>query len=320
MRDGQLGQGRPPASKPSVPRRVLVLQGGGALGSYQAGVYEALAAEGRQPEWVTGISIGAINAALIAGNPPERRVERLRAFWELISSSAGLTLRRPSRASPGSCSTPPAPIWSPRSERPASSSRASAAPLVARPGAPEALSFYDTSPLKQTLERLVDFDLINSKATRLSVGAVTSSRAIPSFSTTPSEDRAGAHHGLGRPAPGSALCDDRRRLLLGRRVGVQYAPAVRARRTHDRPLGDLPDRPVQRRRRDAHQPDRGGRTRARHPLFEPHPDEHRRQHEAAQGEDGVAQTVGSAAANWRRAKTSDFSKRWRARIRSGSCS
>jgi predicted acylesterase/phospholipase RssA len=93
--DGQLGQGRPPASKPSAPRRVLVLQGGGALGSYQGGVYEALAAERLEPEWVTGISIGAINAALIAGNPPERRVERLRAFWELISSSSGVTPAAP---------------------------------------------------------------------------------------------------------------------------------------------------------------------------------------------------------------------------------
>ena len=67
-------------------KRVLVLQGGGALGAYQAGVFDALAAEGIEPQWVAGISIGAINAALIAGNPPERRVERLREFWELASA------------------------------------------------------------------------------------------------------------------------------------------------------------------------------------------------------------------------------------------
>ena len=66
-------------------RRVLVLQGGGALGSYQAGVYEGLAKEGVEPHWVAGISIGAVNAALIAGNPPERSVERLREFWKLAS-------------------------------------------------------------------------------------------------------------------------------------------------------------------------------------------------------------------------------------------
>jgi NTE family protein len=65
---------------------LLVLQGGGALGAYQAGVYEALSEAGFAPDWVTGVSIGAINAALIAGNPPERRVERLREFWDRVSS------------------------------------------------------------------------------------------------------------------------------------------------------------------------------------------------------------------------------------------
>src|SRR5213593_3518422 len=66
---------------------VLVLQGGGALGSYQAGVYEALAEANLHPDWVAGISIGAINSALIAGNPPKKRVERLRTFWETVSAS-----------------------------------------------------------------------------------------------------------------------------------------------------------------------------------------------------------------------------------------
>src|SRR3984893_10084743 len=64
----------------------LVLQGGGALGSYQAGVYEALASSDYKPDWVAGISIGAINAALIAGNSPETRVERLREFWRAITT------------------------------------------------------------------------------------------------------------------------------------------------------------------------------------------------------------------------------------------
>ena len=66
---------------------VLLLQGGGALGSYQAGVYQALAEADLHPDWVAGISIGAVNAALIAGNPPEERVERLRQFWEAVSTS-----------------------------------------------------------------------------------------------------------------------------------------------------------------------------------------------------------------------------------------
>jgi len=67
-------------------QNVLVLQGGGALGAYQAGVYEELAANRHTPDWVSGISTGAINAALIAGNPPENRIERLRTFWETVSS------------------------------------------------------------------------------------------------------------------------------------------------------------------------------------------------------------------------------------------
>lgn len=71
--------------------RVLVLQGGGALGSYQAGVVEALAQANLYPGWVAGISIGAINAALIAGNPPEKRLERLESFWNTISAAAPIT-------------------------------------------------------------------------------------------------------------------------------------------------------------------------------------------------------------------------------------
>ena len=77
---------------------VLVLQGGGALGAYQAGAFEGFAAAGVAPDWVAGVSIGAINAALIAGNPPERRVARLREFWQRISAplaSAPLPCRRP---------------------------------------------------------------------------------------------------------------------------------------------------------------------------------------------------------------------------------
>ena len=74
---------------------ILLLQGGGALGAYQAGVYEGLVEEGVEPSWVVGISIGAINAALIVGNPPERRVERLREFWRRISVNVG----------------PPLPAW-----------------------------------------------------------------------------------------------------------------------------------------------------------------------------------------------------------------
>src|SRR5579864_2395216 len=74
------------AERPPFERIALILSGGGALGSYQAGVYQALAERNLHPDWVAGISIGAVNAALIAGNPPERRVDRLREFWEGITT------------------------------------------------------------------------------------------------------------------------------------------------------------------------------------------------------------------------------------------
>ena len=80
-----------PARPPSYDKKVgLVLQGGGALGSYQGGVYEALAVSEYLPDWVAGISIGAINAAVIAGNAPEHRVQRLRSFWEEVTAPTSL--------------------------------------------------------------------------------------------------------------------------------------------------------------------------------------------------------------------------------------
>ena len=73
--------------RPPFERIALVLQGGGALGAYQGGVYQALAEADLHPDWVAGISIGAVNSALDAGNPPEKRVERLREFWETVSTA-----------------------------------------------------------------------------------------------------------------------------------------------------------------------------------------------------------------------------------------
>jgi NTE family protein len=70
-----------PTGTPAAARRVLVLQGGGALGSYQAGAYQALCHFDFEPDWIAGISIGAVNAAIIAGNAPEKRVQRLKEFW-----------------------------------------------------------------------------------------------------------------------------------------------------------------------------------------------------------------------------------------------
>jgi NTE family protein len=157
----------------------LVLQGGGALGAYQAGVYEALAEAGIEPDWIAGVSIGAVNAAIIAGNPPNARVERLREFWTQVTTdrawpwfgdavfdlakggdvlrdvlnqtSASLAL---TNGASGFFTTRPVTPW------------------LQPAGTIEATSFYDTSELKRTLVRLVDFDRLNASTTRLSVGAV----------------------------------------------------------------------------------------------------------------------------------------------------
>ena len=157
-------------------RTVLLLQGGGALGSYQGGVYQALAEANLHPDWVAGVSIGGVNAAMIAGNPPEKRVARLREFWEAVSTSPLGVPRFPSLAIPND---------STRSLF--NQTRALAILLFGAPdfftprlpppmpwdvSRPDALSYYDVSPLKATLERLADFDRINAGGTRLSVGAV----------------------------------------------------------------------------------------------------------------------------------------------------
>jgi NTE family protein len=158
-------------ARKNFDHEILLLQGGGALGAYHAGVYEGLVDVGHVPTWVVGVSIGAITAALIAGNPPERRIERLHAFWDRISSyapqafPAGLESMRQAFnfMSAGTVATFGAPgFFSPRVP----------APFFAVGGGPAATSFYDTEPLRRTLEELVDFDLINSGKVRISLGAV----------------------------------------------------------------------------------------------------------------------------------------------------
>jgi NTE family protein len=164
-------QARSLRSSISAKECILVLQGGGALGAYQAGVFESLSKVYHEPTWVAGISIGAINAALISGNPVHARVARLREFWDLVSSSQpsfALASRLSPRESLNETSATQVMLFGvPGFFKP----RFPPAPFQTR-GSLEAISYYDTEPLRQTLEQLVDFDLINSGAVRLSVGAV----------------------------------------------------------------------------------------------------------------------------------------------------
>jgi len=160
----------PPRSTSPEEDCILVLQGGGALGAYQAGVFESLSQVYREPTWVAGISIGSINAALIAGNPAPLRVARLREFWELVSSSmaAPCAANIPVREGLNEASATQVMLFGvPGFFTP----RFPPAPFQPR-GTLQAISYYDTTPLKETLERLIDFDRLNSGATRISLGAV----------------------------------------------------------------------------------------------------------------------------------------------------
>jgi NTE family protein len=173
---GTTANAKSSALRPSGPRvditsarKALVLQGGGALGAYQAGVYAGVFEKHKALDWVAGVSIGAINAALIAGNAPEVRVQRLREFWNLVSSG-------PAQRVPA--------LWSDRAMFNQWSATSAAvfgvpgffeprrSPALLLGGAAPVLSYYDTAPLKATLERLVDFDRLNHPEIRFSVGAV----------------------------------------------------------------------------------------------------------------------------------------------------
>ncbi|MDK8872274.1 patatin-like phospholipase family protein [Paracoccus sp. SSJ] len=160
-----------------IPEKiVLVLQGGGALGAFQAGAYEALCRAGQEPEWLAGISIGSINAALIAGNRPGKRLDALRRFWEGVTGAPWLL---------GSCFEG-GPLHEQMraicNEGRATMSTMLGAPGFFRPRVPDLFSFlpglmrqtswYDTSPLRETLLELIDFDYLNDEGPRLSVGAV----------------------------------------------------------------------------------------------------------------------------------------------------
>ena len=149
---------------------VLVLQGGGALGAYQVGVYQALYEAGIEPDWIIGTSIGAINASLIAGNAPEDRLSKLQEFWGRMEQKSVWTL---------------APAWTGVSNTfgywstilggiPGffeANTRAFWGPSV--PLGSEQAAFYSTAPLRKTLSELVDFERINRSSMRLTVGAAS---------------------------------------------------------------------------------------------------------------------------------------------------
>ena len=151
--------------------QVLLLQGGGALGAYHAGVYEGLAEAGCEPNWVVGVSIGAVTSALIAGSPPENRLQCLRAFWDRVSDYGPKALPmlwfEPMRQAFNDLSAAIVTTFgSPGFFKPRVPT-----PLLFTIGGPEATSFYDTSPLERTLEELVDFGLLNAGKMRVSLGA-----------------------------------------------------------------------------------------------------------------------------------------------------
>ncbi|CAE6853397.1 hypothetical protein R75461_07587 [Paraburkholderia nemoris] len=165
---------------PNYETVALMLQGGGALGAYQAGVFQGLYEAGIEPNWLAGISIGALNTAIIAGNPPEKRVERLLQFWEticqpafgpplpafiehaLFNSSEAVRKAFTATQAMGAIVEGQKGFFVPRFPP----------PLPTVSGPPQLASYYDTTPLKATLEALCDFDRINSGEMRVSVGAV----------------------------------------------------------------------------------------------------------------------------------------------------
>lgn len=152
------------------PQVIYVFQGGGALGSYQIGAYEALSEHGYVPDMIVGISIGAINAAIIAGNKPENRMKRLCQFWDKITTRLpfpainqfGMIKAHHWLSAQSSLLLGQRGFFSPRTIN----------PHLISSSTPDKISFYDTTPLRNTLLELVDFEYLNKKNVRLCVGAV----------------------------------------------------------------------------------------------------------------------------------------------------
>jgi len=173
-----LGGGHPaghrydPIERPADCGRIaLVLQGGGALGAYQAGVYQALHEAGLEPDWVSGVSIGGINGALIAGNKPERRLQALCEFWDRLTDrtiwpyTPDGDIFRQTRNTVSALTT--ALFGQPGFFKPHKIN-----PWLLPAGNADATSFYDNTLLRETLEELVDFNVLNDGAVHYAAGAV----------------------------------------------------------------------------------------------------------------------------------------------------
>lgn len=177
------GQPKPAASKaaPLPDNIALVLQGGGALGAYQAGVYQGLFEAGIAPNWIAGISIGAFNTAIIAGNPPQRRMDALREFWATISQPNVFPATTFGQEARFADLDPDTRGWLDtweawraivEGQRGFYQPRAWLGQDPFSPPGPAQASWYDTAPMIATLERMVDFDRLNDGGIRVSVGAV----------------------------------------------------------------------------------------------------------------------------------------------------
>jgi NTE family protein len=166
-----------PRPRPPFERIALLLQGGGALGAYQAGVYEALTEADLHPDWVAGISIGAINGALIAGNAPATRIDKLRAFWDGITAQPWWGVGVPTNSLLGGdaarrCLNQVSAAAALVAGAPGFFTPRFPPPWLQPLGTADASSIYENRNLRTTLERLVDFDRINSGGIRFSIGAV----------------------------------------------------------------------------------------------------------------------------------------------------
>jgi NTE family protein len=166
-----------PRPRPPFERIALLLQGGGALGAYQAGVYEALTEADLHPDWVAGISIGAINGALIAGNAPATRIDKLRAFWDGITAQPWWGVGVPTNSLLGGdaarrCLNQVSAAAALVAGAPGFFTPRFPPPWLQPLGTADASSIYENRNLRTTLERLVDFDRINSGGIRFSIGVV----------------------------------------------------------------------------------------------------------------------------------------------------